>query len=173
MQTIIENSLTCTNTIGTVVHVDATAKKLVERMQELERQRAHIDSEIRSIRTALSVAGIRTGTSRSGVDSHEALYMMHKPFANMSLRGSCLKVLSDQRSEWLSKSQIEYLILRGGYKFVTKDSKNSVGVTLQRMKDEGLCAVERIRGSHGNRYRFFLEQERSKDAASTITDERK
>jgi hypothetical protein len=173
-----EKRLTCTNAIGTILQVedrsdvDSTARKLFDRMQELERQRSVIDHELRSIRVALSVAGIRSNRLRTGMDTHESLYMTHKPFAGMSLRESCLKILKDQRTEWLSKSQIEYLILRGGYRFATKDSKNSVGVTLQRMTDDGLCEVERMRGSHGNRYRFISEQERSKDAAST-TDKRK
>lgn len=171
-------SLTCTNSISTFVHdqgslgVDATARKLVERMKYLEYERRRIQGELESIRTALSVAGIKPGRIKGLMDMNEANYVNKQIFSNMSLRESCETILQDHRGEWLSKSEIEYLIVRGGYNFTTKDSKNSVGVTLQRMKEEGRCEVERVRGTRGNRYRWPVEVKGEKNAAST-NDSRK
>lgn len=156
----VQKLLTCTNLISTLLrargkhNVDATARKLVQRMQELERQRWHIDRELQSIRTALSVAGIKPGKHKGLTDTQEATYVSKQPFASLTLRECCEMILKDHRGEWLSKSEIEYLIVRGGYKFSTGASKNSVGVTLQRMKDDSICEVERARGAQGNRYRW-------------------
>ncbi len=178
----MKNRLTCTNSISTVVRVresedvDATARKLVQRMEELEQESWRIQSELSSIRIALSVAGIKPGKHKRLPDKHEIDYAIQRAFEDKSLRECCQVILKDHSDEWLSKSQIEYLIVRGGYKFSTKDSKNSVGVTLQRMKDEGKCEVERTRGAHGNRYRWLPEKqdedERSVHASAT-NDSRK
>ena len=61
----MKNCLTRTNSISTLVQVtesedvDATARKLVQRMKELEEQQGRIGLELSSIRIALSVAGIK------------------------------------------------------------------------------------------------------------------
>jgi hypothetical protein len=150
--------------------MDATTKKLVERLEQLEFQRANITHEIGAIMTALTVAGVKPdkGLFITTPDGQEDQYLRKQPFADISLRESCEKVLRDRRGEWLSKSEIEYLIVRGGYQFATSNTKNSVGITLQRLKKEGWCAVDRSRGSRGNRYRWLEEssqaQERKKGA---------
>lgn len=162
----MENNLTCTNAISTLLlDVDATGTKLMQQLENLERERGRITHQIDAIRLALTLAGIKPGNPKVSPSSQEAQYVIKKPFSEMSLPDACLTILKDHKSEWLSKSEIEFLILRGGYKFSTKNSKNSVGVTLQRMKDDGKCEVERVRGAHGNRYRWLPE--RSADATST------
>src|SRR5271157_4061529 len=116
----LTNSLTCINSIDKLIHdkgtrdVDATARKLVQRMAELEHERGRIDREIHSIRTALSVAGIKPGKFKSGVGFHETNYVSKQPFADMTLTRCCEKILKDHRTDWLSKGEIEYLIVRGG-----------------------------------------------------------
>jgi hypothetical protein len=56
-------------------------------------------------------------------------------------------------ADYLTKTQVEYLAKRGGYKFSTADSKNSVAVTLRRLATEGKIEAQRIRGAAGNKYR--------------------
>src|SRR5271157_4772714 len=128
MRTLVKKKaqtpLTCTNTIGTVVHeernnVDATARKLVQRMEELEKESWRIQDELSSIRVALSVAGIKPGKYKRLLGTREIDYAIAKTFKDKSLRECCQVILKDHSDEWLSKSQIEYLIVRGGYKFST------------------------------------------------------
>jgi len=159
------NILTCTNATGTFAQVDATAQKLVKRLDELRREQSRINREIQSIETALNVAGIKPDKKHV---STEIGYVMTQPFTAVSLPEACLMILRDHREHWLSKGEIEYLIVRGGYKFATKDPKNSVGITLQRMKDEGRCDVQTVRGSRGNLYRWYGE--RRADATSANDD---
>jgi len=167
------NPLTCTNSISTLSHVDGTAQKLLKRLDELERTRWRVENEIDSIMTALTVTGIKPARVKSNPLVSEAKYRINHTFADKSLTECCQLILKDYSPEWLSKSQIEYIIIRGGYKFEAKNSKNSVGVTLQRMKEEGKCEVQRVRGAHGNRYRWSSktpdvpEAERSVNAAAT------
>jgi hypothetical protein len=148
------------NSIGTLLqtcaggNVDATTQKLVSKLAELERVRWNADREIRAINTALSLAGVKPGKIASATYPREHEYASSQVFAEMGLREACEKVLEDFEGQWLSKAEIEYLIARGGYPFTTKNSKNSVGITLQRLATEEFCEVERKRGATGNRYRF-------------------
>jgi hypothetical protein len=170
--------LTCINSIGKLIHdtgttrdVDATARKLVQRMAELEHERGRLDREIHSIRTALSVAGIKPGKSKSGAGFHETTYVSKQPFADMTLTQCCERILKDHRTDWLSKGEIEYLIVRGGYKFSTQAPRGSVGITLQRMSRDGACDAQRMRGVNGNRYRWPQDApQKGEDAASTNND---
>jgi hypothetical protein len=171
-------SLTCINSIGKLIHgtgttrdVDATARKLVQRMAELEHERGRLDREIHSIRTALSVAGIKPGKSKSGAGFHETTYVSKQPFADMTLTQCCERILKDHRTDWLSKGEIQYLIVRGGYKFSTQAPRGSVGITLQRMSRDGACDAQRMRGVNGNRYRWPQDApQKGADAASTNND---
>ncbi|MFZ0818145.1 MAG: hypothetical protein WAM78_21645 [Candidatus Sulfotelmatobacter sp.] len=173
------NALTCITAIDTLVpainatSVDSTAKKLVQRMAELEQERWRIDREINSLRTALSVAGIKPGRFKCGVGFHETNYVSKKPFADMTLTQCCERILKDHRTDWLSKAEIEYLIVRGGYKFNTQASRGSVGITLQRMAREGLCDAQRTRGNSGNRYRRPQDVPQKGDNAASTNDGRK
>ena len=163
--------LTCTNSCSTLTHtegiVDATTKKLIGKLEELEMEQQRIDSQIKALRDALTLAGIRLDTDRLTEHWREVSYSTEKPFIRMSLPDACEKVLSDHRDYWLSKSQIEYLIVRGGYRF-SGNSKNSVGVTLQRMIESGRILAQRMRGPQGNRYRWTGAEERKEtDAPAT------
>ena len=146
--------------------LDSTTKKLVQRLQELELARRSIDLEARALMTALSVAGIKPSHNvGKGVElkggifdqlptPQESAYISKQLFADMSLKKCCEIVLREHKEKWLTKAEIEYLIVRGGYSFSTDNPKNSVGITLRRMAEEGLCEVQRVRGASGNRYRF-------------------
>jgi hypothetical protein len=173
------NSLTSTSSIGTVSvegdKVDATARRLIERLKELSEQRGNLNREERSILTALAVAGVRPQgvLGKEWPGDLENTYTREAQFADKSLREACEIILKDQlknhrqsptlhRSQWLSKAEIEYLIVRGGYKFATSNSRNSVGITLQRMAEETLIEVQRVRGQQGNRYRWPSEEVKKK-----------
>jgi hypothetical protein len=146
--------------------VDATARKLVERMKVLEYEKWRAETELASIRAALKAAGVKFEPIQKQIFMHEPHYVATQMFEGFSLRESCEEILQDHPGQWFSKSDIEYLIVRGGYRF-NGDSKNSVAVTLQRMKDDGRCTVKRGSGSRGNRYSWPQPLERSTDAAST------
>jgi hypothetical protein len=169
------NSLTSNNSIVTVPEegdkVDATARRLIERLKELSEQRGNLQREERSILTALAVAGVRPEgiLGKEWPGELESNYSNKAQFANKSLREACEIILKDHlknhrtdKTPWLSKAEIEYLIVRGGYKFATSNSKNSVGITLQRMAEEGLIEVQRVRGQQGNRYRWPSEEAKKK-----------
>lgn len=159
--------LTCTSANGTFVsldnEMDTTALKLVQRLKELDEQQNRITRERMAILMALEVAGVKPkGQVKGFPGSQESLYEVNQTFRGRSLPASCEIVLRDHKGQWLSKSEIEYLIVQGGYEFATGNSKNSVGVTLQRMAEDGPCEVERVRGQQGNRYRWPLASEEVK-----------
>lgn len=170
MQTA-KNHLTSTIGYRTFVHeargdkekeVDATTKKLVQRLRELKRQQDEVKQEISVIERSLKIAGIRLGGSKSLI---EESYAREHPFANMPLSEACLSILADfnvNDREWLTKSQIEYYLVRGGYEFSAKDSKNSVDVTLRRLATDARCVAERSRGSKGNLYRGIAQSNQAK-----------
>jgi len=161
------NSLICMIPYATVVSVngndmDATALKLLDRLKELEEQRCRITQEQKAIRIALEVAGVKPQGIIPGLPDQEIKYKSNNIFKGRALPACCEIVLKDKKGEWLTKSQIEYLIIQGGYEFTTGKPKNSVGVTLQRMAEQGLCEVERVKGQQGNRYRWPLATEQEK-----------
>ena len=168
---IRKNRLTSTNGYRTVVHaigecekVDATTKNLLRQLQELEREGWRIRDKTRSIHVALKLAGIKPDarTLLGGQDSHEYQYAVKQPFAHATLTEACEQVLKDYADNWLTKSQVEYLITRGGYKSSAKDAKNSVDVTLRRLAGDGKCDVKRVRGSRGNTYRWISPEVKEK-----------
>jgi len=159
--------LTCMSTSDTLASVngsvmDETAIKLLQRVKELQEQRARILQEEKAILIALEVAGVKPRGLLKGLPGREAEYKSHRRFEGRSLPACCEIVLKDHKGEWLSKSQIEYLIVQGGYKFTTDTPKNSVGVSLQRMAEQGTCEVERMKGQRGNRYRWPVAAEQEK-----------
>jgi DNA-binding HxlR family transcriptional regulator len=170
---IRRNRLTSTNEYRTVVRVeeeprkvDATTKSLLRQLQELEREEWRIREKVRAIHTALKLAGIKPDVktiSSWGQDEHEAEYARQEPFAETTLTEACEKVLKDYADKWLTKSQVEYLITRGGYKSSAKDAKNSVDVTLRRLAGDGRCDVKRVRGSRGNTYRWISPEVKEKE----------
>ena len=117
----VRKGLTCTITNDTFVAVngnemDATALRLVQRLKELDEQRSRISRERTAILTALEVAGVKPPGPAVGYQgSQESSYGIHHPFRGRSLPASCEIVLKDHKGQWLSKSEVEYLILHGGY----------------------------------------------------------
>jgi hypothetical protein len=168
LEKYVRKGLTCTSTNGTFVAVDgndmdATALRLVQRLKELEEQQGRLTRERQAIMTALTVAGVRPEGPIKGMPGFkEGRYSMNHTFNGRSLPASCEIVLRDHKGQWLSKSEIEYLIVQGGYEFATGNPKNSIGITLQRMAEDGLCEVQRVRGQQGNRYRWPSEEVKKK-----------
>jgi len=159
-----ENLLTCTNEYRITgleskesPEVDATTKTLLRQLQELEREEWRIREKTRAIRMALKLAGItpETSTISWAEDAKEAEYARREPFTDSTLTEACERVLQDYQDKWLTKSQVEYLITRGGYRSPAKDAKNSVDVTLRRLTENGKCDAKRVRGSRGNTYRWI------------------
>ena len=164
--------LTSTNGYRTIVRVekeprkvDATTKSLLRQLRELESENWRTREKIRSIHTALKLAGVKpdVDTLLGGQDGHESGYAVRVPFAQTALIEACEQVLKDYGDIWLTKSQVEYLITRGGYKSSAKDAKNSVDVTLRRLAADGKCDVKRVRGSRGNTYRWISPEVKEKE----------
>jgi hypothetical protein len=149
-----KKDLTCTNkrTIMTVgaEKVDLVTKRLVDRLNEIERQKLALDREAESITTALEIAQVRP--KQDPLEVQESRLAVSQPFAGMSLVETCKTILESYAGQELTKTQVEYLAVRGGYKFSTADPKNSVQVTLRRLADDGYCKSTHIRGRSGNRY---------------------
>jgi hypothetical protein len=146
--------------------LDATTKKLISRMEEIDRQLGGLKSERNAIMTALSVAGWRPPAShKQFFTGEESDYRREQPFKSMSLTDACLKVLRDHvgkeevHAQWLDKNQVEYLVNRGGFEFQTEDSTNSVNVTLRRLAEGGLCEAQGGKGSRGMKYHFKRDRE--------------
>lgn len=172
------NRLTSTNEYRTLGankkgtrEVDATARSLLRQLQELEREDWRIREKIKAIHTALRMAGIKpeVGEILWGQSPHETEYAVKEPFAEATLTESCEQVLKDYASHWLTKSNVEYLITRGGYKSSAKDAKNSVDVTLRRIAADGKCEAERARGAKGNKYRWISRFPRVKAEDESVS----
>jgi hypothetical protein len=130
--------------------VDATIKKIVENLRRKEIERLKISIEIDSYRRTLSMLGV---TVAEGSPLREADYAARHPFSRMGLQESCLMILKDHPNQWLSKTQVEYLLMRGEYSSTAKDPKNSVDITLRRLADDGVIEAKRARGATGNQYK--------------------
>jgi hypothetical protein len=135
--------------------MDASVKKLLAQLRELEQQKLRINRDIDSINRALAFAGVKPQT---GTGSHESEYVVKQPFAKMLLTDACMTIVRDHSPQWLSVTEVEFLTARGGYSFSTANSKSSVSVTLRRLAEQGKCEVEKVRGSQGSRYRFVRER---------------
>ena len=169
---IAKKCLKSTNRYRTLVRVreelrkvDATTKSLLRQLRELEWEKIRTRRKIEAIHTALKLAGLKPDVSTllGGQDPQESEYFVKEPFAQTTLTQACEQVLKDYADIWLSKSQVEYLITRGGYKSTAKDSKNSVDVTLRRLAADGKCDVKRVRGSWGNTYRWISPEVKEKE----------
>ena len=155
--TSTNGSLTLLGVLGNEEGMDPTTRKLFNQLRELERESWRIREKVRAIHMALNLAGVRPPVSDllSSPDPKEMDYAAKLPFADTLLSEACQQVLKDYRDKWLTKSQVEWLVARGGYKSSAKDPKNSVDMALRRLAGDGKCEVERVRGSRGNRYRWI------------------
>jgi hypothetical protein len=136
--------------------MDATAKKLVEKMASLQKEISSLQIQKNSISTALEAVGLRLEDDDSFCQPSDAMYANARPFERTSLVAACRRILSDHKSKALTKSQVEYLAAIGGYPFATDDAKNSVDVTLRRLAEQGICEVDR--NPSGNQYRWKEEK---------------
>src|ERR1700685_543620 len=177
------NSLTCTiqystlcDVSRTLAEMDATSKKLIEKLRDLQMTIAAYERQANAIREALESIGMKVEDTGEFDPPHDVFYAKHPPFRHTSLVTACKRILNDFRGQYLSKSQVEYLAAMGAYSFSTEDTTNSVDVTLRRLAEKGYCEVQRSRGPTGNKYRWLKDvdedRERSRDAAAT-NDKRK
>lgn len=134
--------------------MDVTAKKLVEKMAEIQRQMLQLQRQSNSLTAALEAIGLRPEDDDPFSQPTDARYADSLPFARTSLVAACKRILMDHENKSLTKSQVEYLAAIGGYPFSTDDAKNSVDVTLRRLAEQGFCQVERTRGPAGNQYQW-------------------
>src|SRR6185437_11659035 len=126
--------------------MDASAKKVVDRIASLRALVADSEEEITSLRKSLNVMGLADMTNPQFF-SVERSYREKRPFAGgITLNEACLKVLSDYKGDPLNKHQVEYFLVIGGYSSDAKDQTNSIEITLRRLADESKCQVERARG---------------------------
>ena len=134
--------------------MDASAKKLVQELETLRRQRVKIDRRMEGILTSLDILGIRA-PEEGPVFTHgitEDFYAEGKPFLHTSLSVACLPVLRDF-DVWMDKNQVEYLVTVGSYPFEAKDPTNSIEMALRRLATEGKCAIEKRGGPHTSMYK--------------------
>ena len=134
--------------------MDATAKKLVEKMREIQRQIGSLQRQSYALESTLDAIGMRIEDDVPWEDSWDIKYAKNSPFASTTLVATCKNILVDHAGKELTKSQVEYLAAIGGYKFDAEDSKNSVDVTLRRLAEGGFCDVGRQRGPEGNKYSY-------------------
>ena len=140
--------------------MDATAKRMVNMLMDMEREIARLKCAAQPVREILESLGLRSSRFDSFMldETHDAKYARELPFAKMTLVDACKQILTDLSSFPLSKSQIEYLATMGGYAFATEDSKNSVDVTMRRLAKDGFCEIHRRDGSTENWYCLTQKQ---------------
>jgi hypothetical protein len=134
--------------------MDATAKKLVEKMRDIQKQIGALQRQSYALSSALEAIGMRIEDDDPFSESSDERYAKETPFAHTSLVETCKKILTDHMGKEMTKNQVEYLAAVGGYRFNAEDSVNSVAVTLQRLAESEFCEVDRQRGPEGNKYRF-------------------
>ncbi len=139
--------------------VDETTSKLVRQLRVLELKQREVEADIEAIQRALELAGVKPNERE--VATAESYYAKNRPFKNATLVNACLRILKDtaEGDGWLTKSEIEYLVSRGGFEFSAKDSKNSVDVTLRRLVADDRCEVVLSKGKVGNKYRFKVKED--------------
>jgi hypothetical protein len=145
--------------------MDATAKKLVEKMREIQQQIGSLQRRSYALEAALESVGMRIEDDVPWGESSDEKYAKESPFARTTLVATCKTILVDHAGKELTKSQVEYLAAIGGYKFDAEDSKNSVDVTLRRLAEGGFCDVDRQRGPEGNKY-LYRAGEAPKDSVA-------
>jgi DNA-binding transcriptional ArsR family regulator len=162
MKAITKKRLTCTMYARTLYEVirtmDATSRQLIDTLADLRRKIADLERQADAIKTVLESLGYRQPIlDRMWGDALDVKYAKEQPFTHCSLVDACMKIFAAQRiTDYLTKSQVEYLAVVGGFPFSTKNRKNSVDVTLRRLAEQEALEVERVGGHVGNRYRLPL-----------------
>lgn len=137
-----------------VLLMDATTKKMIDKLSKLRMQINDLMREAHSIQRTLELIGIKpeeVDDAPFGADWDER-YSQSLPFMRTTLVEACRRILVDNRGRHLTKSQVEYLASMGGYRFSADDPTNSVEVTLRRLAADGFCQVERGTGPHESQY---------------------
>lgn len=156
--------VSCTLNVLETDTVDATIKKMLKRLAEIDELRHSLRQERDHITAALASIGYRPPNAAANFYTREeGEYGAKQPFKNMSLTDACLKVLKDRSrkepaEQWLDKNQVEYLVVRGGYEFKTEDSLNSVNITLRRLASDGYCEMHAGKGSRSSRFKFVKDR---------------
>jgi len=163
----LKNVLLCAYATGALSirdhdDLDATTKKMLKRMEEIDALSKALREERDHITSALlAVAYEPSQGGRAAYSVKETEYAMRKPFRNASLTDACLKVLKDHFEEWLDKNQVEELVAQGGYESKAEHTTNSIHVTLRRLTVDGYCESHSGRGSRTTKYRFLKDREPS------------
>ncbi len=140
--------------------VDATTKKMLKRMEEIDALSSALRDERNHITSALLAVAYEPSSSTRDLSSRkETEYAMRKPFRRTSLTDACLKVLKDHSEEWMDKNQVEELVARGGYESKAEHATNSIHVTLRRLTVDGYCESHSGSGSRTTKYRFLRDRE--------------
>lgn len=138
-----------------VLIMDATTKKMIDKLSKLRMQVNDLMREVYAIQRTLELVGIKPEEVADDVPfgwACDERYSQSQPFAQTTLVETCRRILTDNRGRRLTKSQVEYLASMGGYRFSTDDPKNSVEVTLRRLAADGFCQVEKGTGPHESQY---------------------
>jgi hypothetical protein len=163
--------LTCTNNarilyevLRRVLVVDATAKKLSDKLATLQREIKTLQRQARSIQEALELAGVRPTDIDPIEEGTDWRYADEMPFMNLSLVDTCKRILMDHAGVGLTKSQVEYLAATGGYGFLgTANPKNSVEITLRRLSTAGFCQVDKGSGPNASKYIYIEGKDESEE----------
>jgi len=157
-----KNNLTCSTENATVLLIaralatmEETIKKIVEKYQDIQRQIRVLTRSAESLKDSLRLIGYRpeyVGAILGEGKSQDERYAEELPFKHATLVQACKQVLRDHSPEWLSKTQVEYLVSMGGFEFSTSNRKNSVRITLDRLASNGFCNIDH--DLRENRYRW-------------------
>ena len=133
--------------------MDATAERLIEALQNLEREEWRIAQKINAVQTALRLAGVALPLPAAAGEI-EQRYARSHCFAGKRLTDSCERIVKDHQGEWVAKRWVVYLLESGGH--VTRGKLvNSVDVTLRALAARGRIEAKRTLGRDGNRYRWM------------------
>lgn len=158
-----QNPLTCSINSATLLSIarafvtmEETVKKIVEKYQEIQQEIRKLTRSAESLKDSLTLIGYRPEYIHSILlgdgKGQDEKYAEELPFKHSKLVEACKKVLQDHNSDWLTKTQVEYLVSMGGFEFSTRNRKNSVRITLDRLASSGFCEVDH--DLHENRYRW-------------------
>ena len=140
--------------------LDATAKKMLRRIDQIEGLSVALREERNRITIALlSAACFLSAEQQPIYTQQDPESSIKKPFRHISLTDACLRVLKEHSNEWLDKNQIAYMVATGGYAFKSAHATNSVHVTLRRLVQDGYCEAYEGTGSRTTKHRFLKDKD--------------
>ena len=147
--------------------MEEAVKKIVNKYQEIQRDIRRLTRNAESLKDSLTLIGYRPeyiAAIFAGEKGQDEKYAEELPFKHTTLVQACKQVLRDHAPEWVNKAQVEYLVSMGGFEFSTRNRKNSVRITLDRLSSSGFCETEHMLGPEGNRYRLAMRSPREKES---------